>query len=317
MLAFLAIALLGLVGFASVENFTWWLLCRLAFGGGLGMFFRVVEYWLNTTTHQKNRGLVIGAYTVCFLIGIAAGSLIQPSLGSTGILIFALVGLPIFFGGGVLLATPFQRLPRQGKAPSSLNFLKSVIIVAPLAMAGVMAYGMFEDVPAYLLSVYSLQLGMTEDIAAYTLTAYAVGNLLLAVPLGAVSDKIGRTPVMLSCAGVGLVGATIIPFCVSNPVVYLGLLAIWGGCIGGLYTVSLAYIGDRFSDDELIAANAAFGTIYAAAAMVGPLINGTAMQLWKPHGLMLSCAAIFMTFLTLALAMRMFRQRTETQRSAL
>lgn len=299
MLCFLVMSLVGVVGFACTEDYTVWLLCRLAFGGGLGMFFRVVEYWLNTTTQKKNRGRVIGIYSACFLLGIAIGSLLQPVLGTEGSSVFALVGLPIFLGGGLL---SFIRTNSSNMQSSkiSFSFLKSVMITAPLAMAGVVTYGLFEDVPAYLLSVYTLQLGLGENIAAYTLTAVALGNLCLSVPLGIASDRIGRTPVLLACACIGLVGSVVIPLSTGNTAIYLGFLAIWGGFVGGLYIVSLAHIGDHFSDDALIAANAAFGFIYAAAAMVGPLINGSAMQLWEPNGLMVACAAIFGGFLLFA-----------------
>lgn len=144
-------------------------------------------------------------------------------------------------------------------------------------------------------------MGLGENIAAYTLSAFALGNLLLAIPLGVISDKIGRTPVMLTCALVGFFGAAVIPASLGNTAIYLVFLAIWGGFIGGLYSVSLAYIGDHFSDESLIAANAAFGTIYAAAAIFGPLANGMAMQLWEPQGLMIACAIIFGAFLLFAL----------------
>jgi MFS family permease len=300
MLSFLALALLGILGFATTDSFGLWLVFRLVFGGGLGMFFRLVEYWLNTATHSGNRGRIIGVYSVCFLLGIALGSLLQPELGAEGNKVFALIGATIILGAFLLALVPLDtQIPKITSTP--FNFLWKVTIAAPLAMAGVVAYGLFEDVPAYLLSIYTLKVGMGEDIAAYTLSAVALGNLLLAIPLGVISDKIGRTPVMLACALVGFFGAAAIPASLGNTTIYLVFLAIWGGFIGGLYSVSLAYIGDHFSDESLIAANAAFGTIYAAAAMLGPLANGMAMQLWEPQGLMVACAIIFGAFLLFAL----------------
>lgn len=299
MLSFLLVALLGLVGFASVQSFAWWLGFRLAFGGGLGMFFRVVEYWLNTATHKHNRGRVIGFYSVSFLSGIAIGSLSQPSLATIGFSEFKVVGISIVLGGLLLISARLKsELSQNTSAP--FGILRSAMVAAPLAMVGVVVYGLIEDVPAYLLSVYTLQLGLGEDIAAYTLTAFAVGNLILAIPLGILSDRIGRFSVLVTCGFVGLVGVIVVPLSTDSTTIYLALLAIWGGFVGGLYNVSLASIGDQFSEEKLIAANAAFGTIYAAAAMIGPLINGTAMQIGKPNGLMLSCAVIFGGFLVFA-----------------
>ena len=303
MLSFLALALLGVLGFALTESFASWLFCRLVFGGCLGMFFRLVEYWLNTASHNGNRGRIIGVYSVCFLLGIAIGSIAQPELGTEGYHIFGLIVVCIVLGGIIVAFVPLDtQIQKTASAPFSL--LRRVTIAAPLAMAGVVAYGLFEDVPAYLLSVYTLKIGMGEDIAAYTLSAVALGNLLLAIPLGIISDKIGRVPIIFACSFVGLLGTIVIPASLENVVIYLAFLAIWGGFVGGLYSTCLAYIGDRFSDETLISANAAFGAIYAVAAILGPLANGMAMQLWEPQGLMVSCALIFAAFLLFALSIR-------------
>lgn len=300
MIGFLCLSLLGLIGFTLSENFVWWLLCRFAFGGGLGMFFRVVEYWLNTATQKHNRGRIIGIYSFCFLFGIAVGSLLQPELGTDGIMGFIFVGVPVLFGMALIAFLP-RTASKNSSETGSNDFLRKVVLVMPIAMAGVIAYGLFEDVPAYLLSVYTLKMGLGENIAAYTLSAFALGNLLFAVPLGIVSDKVGRVPVMITCALVGFSGAIFVPLSLCNSAIFLSFLVIWGGFIGALYSASLAYIGDRFSESALITANAAFGTIYAAAAMLGPILNGFAMQIWEPQGLMLACAIIFGTFLLFGL----------------
>lgn len=300
MLAFLVMALIGLAGFALTENFTLWLVLRFLFGGGLGLFFRVMEYWLNVTTGNDTRGRVIGIYTVCFMLGIVIGSLLQPELGTQGNGALAVIAGCLSLGAFLVALTPLRVQPPKHHG-ASLALLRSVALSAPLALAGVIAYGLYEDIPAYLLSIYTLKVGLGEEIAAYTLSAVVLGNLLFAIPLGVISDRIGRVPVLMICAIAGVLGAAAIPFLLGNPTAYLAVLALWGGFVGGLYSLSLAYIGDAFSDDALIAANAAIGTVYAAAAMIGPLINGMAMQLWEPQGLMVSCALIFTGFLIIYL----------------
>ncbi|WP_294227739.1 MFS transporter [uncultured Shimia sp.] len=298
LLAFLTISLLGLTSLAASHRLDVWLSGRLAFGGGIGMLFRVLEYWLNATAPTAIRGRIIGIYAFCFLLGIAVGSLLQPQFGTVGVTAFAAVGLPMMVGGAVLAALSIDRiLTNQDSAPIST---RTAATVAPLAVAAVICYGLYEDVPAYLLSVYSLRVGMGTDIAAYTLTAYAFGNLIGAVPLGILSDKLGRAPVLSGCAAVGMMCALVLPMSASTSQTYLLIIALWGACAGALYAVGLAMVGDHFSGQALISANALFGTVYAAAALVGPLINGAAMQLWDPHGLLLSCVVIFAAYLPVA-----------------
>ena len=78
MIAFLLIATIGIVGFTFSKNYAIWLFCRFLFGGGLGMFFRTVEYQLNASVKKEKRGQMLSVYIVLFLAGIIIGSIIQP-----------------------------------------------------------------------------------------------------------------------------------------------------------------------------------------------------------------------------------------------
>lgn len=303
MLIFLIISLCGLLGFVLVTDFWPWLVFRFLFGGGLGMFFRMVEYWLNTVTTKRNRGRTFGIYSVCFLGGIIVGSVIQPAMGTESLgpygFIAASLVLTIALLFMVKVGAPSKSTP--GSVTNiSATYLKQLFRAAPIAMAGVIAYGLFEDVPAYLLSIYALKAGFSESIAAYTLAAFALGNVLFAIPLGILSDKVGRMPVLYGCAIVGGLGALLIPLSLSSTTVFLSILIVWGGCIGSIYSISISIMGDRYQDESLISANASFGIFYAFAALVGPLFNGLAMQVLGPNGLMLSCGLIFAFFLLFA-----------------
>ncbi|MCH2069235.1 MAG: MFS transporter [Shimia sp.] len=310
LLAFLVLSLMGLACLALTTRFDLWLLGRFAFGGGLGVLFRVLEYWLNATSRSATRGRTIGLYAFFFLLGIAIGSLSQPQFGTAGLTAFAAVGVPILLGGALLVRLPLNRPPSA--APTDEAPIRTTFAAAPLAMAAVICYGLFEDVPAYLLSVYTLRVGLGENLAAYTLTAFALGNLLGAVPLGVMSDRLGRTPVLIGCATVALGVAVTLPVAAATPQPYLLSIALWGACAGELYVVGLATLGDHFSGPALISANALFGTIYAAAALLGPLINGSAMQVWDPHGLLVSCALIFSGFLLITSMLALHRRVPNT-----
>jgi hypothetical protein len=53
----------------------------------------------------------------------------------------------------------------------------------------------------------------------------------------------------------------------------------------GVYTVSLADLGDRFSGNELITGAAAFAIMWGLGALFGSVSGGWAMSLLGPHGL--------------------------------
>lgn len=191
LLAFLFVSLAGLAGFTTTSNYGPWLFFRFLFGGGLGMFFRVVEYWINTATIKSNRGKITGIYSVSFFVGIVVGSSLQPVFGTVGYLPYLFIFASLLLAGAVLLFVDLSVSDSQKFKSASLPKFALIFKAAPIAIAGVIAFGLFEDIPAYLLSVYALKSGLTEGIAAYTLTAVAIGNLIFPIPLGILSDRIG------------------------------------------------------------------------------------------------------------------------------
>ena len=87
----------------------------------------------------------------------------------------------------------------------------------------------------------------------------------------------------------------------------------WGGSAGALYSIALAIVGDTFKGRELVSANAAFGIIYASGSLIGPMLNGAALDTYNTHGLMLSSAGIFsVLILGIGLAHYFASRRTVT-----
>ena len=67
---------------------------------------------------------------------------------------------------------------------------------------------------------------------------------------------------------------------------------VWGGCIAGIYTVGLAYLGSNFKGGDLAAANAAFSILYAVGSLAGPGLGGVAIDVWQPYGLLVTVGAL-------------------------
>lgn len=82
------------------------------------------------------------------------------------------------------------------------------------------------------------------------------------------------------------------PFAISTPIATYLLLFMWGGIIMGIYTIGLTLLGERFKGAELASANATYVMLYAVGLLCGPLIEGVALDVWNPHGLMVSLAVI-------------------------
>ncbi len=302
---FLVVALAGLAGLTQAQDFWTATAQRFAFGGATGMFFRAVEYWINGLSEDGVRGRNLGVYNVVFMLGIVAGSALQPSLGSDGWQVFGVVAAGLVAALALVVLWPIRQPPRN---PSG-RFSLAALSVVPAGFLGILAYGLYESIPVYLTEVYALRHGHGNDVAAFTLTAAAIGNILLPIPIAVLSDRTGRLAPMVVCALTAALCSLAIPFAVKDTMLFLALIAVSAGTAGTIYSLALAMIGDRFQGEGLAAANAAFGMVYAGGSIAGPLVNGTTIDMLDSHGLMVSAAAIFFMLTVLIAGLHVARLR--------
>ncbi|MFD2173429.1 MFS transporter [Rhodobacter lacus] len=299
----LAVALLAW-GMMAISDDPWvWVAARFLFGGALGLIYRLIEYWLTCTAPEARRGRVIGLYNATFLSGIILGSALQPLIG-TGASGFGVVALLLGLVAGAFARNRFLSAPTVDLRWHPRD-LAPPVRLAPLAMAAALVYAMFEDIPAYLLSLFALHSGMGAGVAALTLSVCALGALLGTVPVGMLSDRIGRRPVLILSAGVGLVGALGLPFlATASATLFLAGLFVWAFGIEGIFGVSLALLADRFGGEDLLRANVTYGMVYAAGALIGPIYAATLMQAMDPQGVFLAAGLLFATLIVVALPRR-------------
>lgn len=297
---FLGIALMSWGAIALSRDLMLWAGLRFLFGGALGMFYRIVEYWLTTSLPEASRGRHLGLYNATFLGGIILGSLLQPGVG-TGALGFVAAGSGIALGAVLFLTVPVSDIARE--QGWRLRATWQIARRAPLAIVVGCAYGMFETIPAYLLSIFALGQGMGEAVAAQTLAACALGAMAGAVPMGLLSDRVGRHKAIALGAFGGLAGAALIPFTVTAIPLFLGALFLWTFMVQGFYGAALALLADNFDVESRLAASASFGIYYALAALLGPLLVTQAMDLWPAYGIFAAAAGVFVGVLAFLVAL--------------
>src|SRR5690606_29388311 len=142
-----------------------------------------------------------------------------------------------------------------------------------------------------LFPVYGARIGYSEADAALLLTAVGLGNVLLQIPLGVLSDRMrDRRHLLVACAIVGLAGVLVLPSISESWRLSAAVLFLWGGVVAGLYTVGLAHLGSRLSGRDLASANAAFVLCYGIGMLVGPQAIGIGMDIAGPAGFAWSLA---------------------------
>jgi MFS family permease len=296
-------------GFHLIENFWGWFPLRLVFHGGLTIAFVMSEFWINSLSPPGKRGLVMGIYATILSLGFTVGPTVLAIVGSHGYLPFAIGSLILMCAAGPVIFA-LHETPELEPGPRRSVF--GFVMSAPVATLAALIFGAIEAGGMAILPIYGLRLGLNEGTAAQFVSAVALGNLVMQIPIGILSDKIDRRDMLLACAVIGLGGALALPMVAPAFWPTAAILFFWGGAVAGLYTIGLTYLGASYSGANLAAANAAFVMMYSIGMLIGPPAIGAGLDAFaasnSPHGAPLVMAAFFGFYLMVLIVERMRRR---------
>lgn len=300
MLAMIAMGALAFVGFHFAPSFWMWFPLRAMLHLALTILFILSEFWISTSAPPQRRGLVLGIYATVLSLGFAAGPWLFSQLGSAGFLPFGVTIVLVTLAAIPVLAARNES-PVISPQEEHSGFIRYIWLV-PTATAAVLVFGAVETGGFALFPVYGNRIGYSEADAALLLTMIGLGNVLLQIPIGMISDRVrDRRYILLLCATVGLLGTVFMPLFAQNWHLMAGLLFVWGGVVAALYTVGLAHLGSQLSGHELASANAAFVLCYGIGMVLGPQAIGIGMDLLGPSGFGWSLALFFGGYMVLAI----------------
>ncbi|AYM09015.1 MFS transporter [Agrobacterium tumefaciens] len=283
----------GLLVLFPLTPFLWiWFPLRAALGAASETLFVVSETWLNQLVAQKNRGRMMAIYVTALSCGTALGPAILTLVGRQESLAF-FIGAAIALLACVILIVgkPKATSPAREDMGNPFRYLKLV----PVAVASSALNAALEAAGLTLLPLYAIRLGWTEDSATLLLTVLLIGAITLQLPIGWLADRLPRQRVLIVLSIISAVGALVWPIAFSNPWLAYPLLYFWGGAFVGIYTTTIAMLGDAYKDNELLGIYALLSIFWGIGALLGPLVGGLAMEL-SPHGLPIFAAAICAAF---------------------
>jgi MFS family permease len=262
-----------------------WALARLAGGFCAAGLYIAAESWISERSAPAHRGLALAAYGVVLQAGGAIGHLLVWGAGADSARPFVVAATLVTLSGlPVLLVAPSREPARV--APSPLR-LGATLRAAPVAMSACLASGVAAGATVTLTPVYATRLGMDVPQVARLMTAVVLGGILLQLPVGRLSDRIGRRPAILAVAvGIALAsgGAALCSASLSGWALIL-LLGLFGGFVFSLYPTAASFAYERLGPERAIAAGGALMVVYAAGAALGPLVGTWAMEALGPRGL--------------------------------
>lgn len=292
----LILASVCIAALAISDNIYYWFFLRLLIGFSMAILFLISETWINTIAKEKTRGRTIAIYVSIMTCGFALGPVLINIIGAEGTLPFIVSSLIVLSAGFafLLVGGRFPDLSAQSGF-SILTFFK----IAPMISAAALLVAFFDGAVLTLLPVYGVKNGQSMEMAVLMTSALLVGNVILQLPIGWLADKYDRNWVILGCGILGVIGALLLPFTVSEPYFLWPMLIIWGGAVVGTYTIALVIMGQDFKGGDLITATAAIGALWGLGSLIGPTTAGVAMEIIRPHGMPLTFAVACFLFVLL------------------
>ena len=248
----------------------------------LTVVFILGESWINQLVVEQWRGRLVALYGSSYALSQLAGPLVLGFLGSDD-------DFGFWAATALLLFAPLLLMGRGG-APSteacSVTFgdLFGFCRRLPVIAWAIALFAAFEAMILTLLPVYCLQQGFTAEIALFMVSTVVVGDAVLQLPIGALADYMSRRTLFSGCALTLLVSSLAIPLTLHTPAIW-PVWVLFGASAGGLFTLSLVLIGERYRDDELVRANAHVAQLWGIGCLLGPLIAGAGSQWISGHAL--------------------------------
>jgi DHA1 family tetracycline resistance protein-like MFS transporter len=133
-----------------------------------------------------------------------------------------------------------------------------------------------------LLPYYAQRFGASGVVVGALLATMAVASAIAAPLWGALSDRIGRKPIVLISQVVSLAGYLLLAWAPSLALLFVarGIAGIGGGNLG----VTQSYIADVTGEKSRDKAFAGFGVVFGVAIVLGPVLGGALVHVgfWLP-----------------------------------
>ncbi|AQZ94062.1 MFS transporter [Halopseudomonas phragmitis] len=282
---------------AILPSYPLWLLLRLLLGVSLTITFVIGESWINQLVPDRLRGRLVAVYGSAFAISQLCGPLLLGIIGTEADTGFWLAtGLLLL---GLFLLLWVAGAPKVDADNASGRGLKGFVRTLPAIAWAVMLFAAFEAMTLTLLPVYLVREGFSQQLALIMISVVVIGDAALQVPIGWLADKVSRTTLFRSCGLVLLGSSLAMPLALHSPLIW-PVLVLFGASAGGLYTLSLILVGQRYRDDALVRANAHIALLWGVGCLLGPASTGAASQWLSSHALPMLMAAGALVFIYLA-----------------
>nr|WP_300039575.1 MFS transporter [uncultured Roseobacter sp.] len=235
----------------------------------------IVESWLNERSDAASRGRIFGIYTMVNLAATTAGQMVLTLGDANGYFFFVLAAMVYCLA---LLPTAISATTTPKPLTQvSLN-LRSLWKNSPIAVFAVLMVGVSNASFGTLAAVYGARIGLSlADIALFASIPILAGAAIQ-IPIGIASDRLDRRKVLIAITVFALLADAMFLFTgTTQPVVVLGLSALFGATVFSMYPVIAAHANDHAEPGTYIQVSGGLLLVFGIGSIIGPTTAGFAM----------------------------------------
>jgi len=275
---------ISLAFFPVWKSYWFWFILRLAIGIGDHMLHFATQTWITSFSAKERIGRNISIYGLFFGLGFAAGPLM---IG----LVKINTALPFLLASAISLAAWLTVWLLKNEHPEhdtdstsffgTMKRFRKVFQYAWIAFLPPFGYGFLEASLNGNFPVYAIRSGIGVDAVALLLPAFAIGGILSQLPLGILSDKLGRRNVLIVVTLSGFLTFTAAGLLESSTIGLLICFFLAGTLVGSTFSLGISYMADLLPKSLLPAGNLMCGIFFSFGSISGPFIGGIAIQWLK------------------------------------
>lgn len=277
----LAVAV-SLALFPLWKSFWFWFVLRLAIGIGDHMLHFATQTWITSFSPKERIGRNISIYGLFFGLGFAAGPLMTKFLEVNSTLPFIISSAISLAAWLTVWLLKNERPEHDTESTSFFGTMKRFGIVFKYAWVAFLppfGYGFLEASLNGNFPVYAMRSGIGVNAVAILLPAFAAGGIISQLPLGILSDKLGRRTVLLAITLTGFLCFTAAGMLEDSPTGLLICFFLAGTVVGSTFSLGISYMADLLPKQLLPAGNLMCGIFFSFGSISGPFIGGVAIEL--------------------------------------
>lgn len=266
--------------FLNPINLAFWFFILGMMGG---LTWMTMDTWVNVVSNNSNRGKSIGIYNSSVTTGLAMGPLVVGLFGISdrGPLIICL--LLIFLKIGVLIS--IKKYVNQVSIPDQSTKMKfSIIFISPFIFLAIFFAGIEDSAFLSLFPAFMINDFFSEKQIGIYIFVGGIFGVLCQPFVGALSDHFNKRLLVFALLLAHVSWLILLKFSNSNEILIIIALMISGFASTSLYTVTLAYLGERINVSDIAFATSLFIIIYEIGEYIGPIIVGFNMNFFGNAG---------------------------------